>query len=268
MIYEQHIKDREEVTLYGGGYDKNLRPGVTYGPVIRDVYVIECCTGGRGSVIINGKEFPLKARDCFFLFPGDVVVHTADNVQPREGIWCTVEGLNIGAALKAGGITNKMPFAPPEAFDKIYESVEKLILEKEEMDIGSQFRHASYIYDIIGAVLEMRTVPKKNIWVERAISLVAENYFDKELTVGTLALKIGLERTYFSSLFKKSTGYTYTEYLNAKKIGYACAIMNNKKFTLTDIALSSGFVSLAAFNRTFKSVMGTSPKEYRLKLYN
>ena len=74
--------------------------------------------------------------------------------------------------------------------------------------------------------------------------------------------------SYFSSLFKKSTGYTYTEYLNAKKIGYACAIMNNKKLSLTDIALSSGFVSLAAFNRTFKSVMGTSPKEYRLKLYN
>lgn len=74
--------------------------------------------------------------------------------------------------------------------------------------------------------------------------------------------------SYFSSLFKKSTGYTYTEYLNAKKIGYACAIMNNKKLSLTDIALSSGFVSLAAFNRTFKLIMGTSPKEYRLKLYN
>lgn len=69
--------------------------------------------------------------------------------------------------------------------------------------------------------------------------------------------------SYFSKLFKKTTGYTYTEYLNAKKIIFACAIMNEKALTLTDIALSSGFVSTAAFNRAFKAIMGTTPKEYR-----
>lgn len=72
--------------------------------------------------------------------------------------------------------------------------------------------------------------------------------------------------SYFSALFKKSTGYTYTEYLNAKKLGYACAMMKRKHLTLTDIALSSGFVSAASFSRTFKSVMGQTPNEYRKKL--
>lgn len=72
--------------------------------------------------------------------------------------------------------------------------------------------------------------------------------------------------SYFSTLFKKTTGYTYSEYLNAKKLGFACAMMKRKDLTLTDIALSSGFVSAASFNRAFKSVMGENPKEYRAKL--
>ena len=72
--------------------------------------------------------------------------------------------------------------------------------------------------------------------------------------------------SYFSTLFKKTTGYTYSEYLNAKKLGFACAMMKRKDLTLTDIALSSGFVSAASFNRAFKSVLGENPKEYRAKL--
>lgn len=73
--------------------------------------------------------------------------------------------------------------------------------------------------------------------------------------------------SYFSTLFKKTTGYTYSEYLNAKKLGYACAMMKRKDLTLTDVALSSGFVSAASFNRAFKSVLGETPKEYRKKLF-
>jgi AraC-like DNA-binding protein len=73
--------------------------------------------------------------------------------------------------------------------------------------------------------------------------------------------------SYFSTLFKKTTGYTYSEYLNAKKLGFACAIMKRKDLTLTDIALSSGFASVPSFNRAFKSVLGETPKEYRKKLF-
>ncbi len=80
------------------------------------------------------------------------------------------------------------------------------------------------------------------------------------------AAKVGsYSAGYFSHLFRTVTGYTYTEYLNAKKINYACAIMKKKGLTLTDIALSSGFSSFASFSRCFKSVMGQSPKEYRSK---
>ena len=50
---------------------ENVRPGSCYGPVIRSVYILECCTGGVGSVIINGTEHPISAGCCYMLLPGD-----------------------------------------------------------------------------------------------------------------------------------------------------------------------------------------------------
>jgi len=71
MILERKSNRRDEAVRFCyGGWDRNLEPGVRYGPVIRDTYVIECCTGGFGSAIINGVEFPVQAGDCYILLPG------------------------------------------------------------------------------------------------------------------------------------------------------------------------------------------------------
>ena len=51
---------KDEPSLLFSGRDDDLNPGDTYGPVIRDCYIIECCTGGYGSLIIGEKEFELK----------------------------------------------------------------------------------------------------------------------------------------------------------------------------------------------------------------
>lgn len=79
--------------------------------------------------------------------------------------------------------------------------------------------------------------------------------------------KIGSYSTnYLSHLFKEMTGYTYFQYLTSKKLNYACAVMQNKKLTLTDVAISSGFSSFEAFSRAFKQSFGQTAKEYRKKL--
>ena len=60
MKYDRLLKKRSNApTLCYVARDENLTPGITYGPVIRDVYIVECCTAGYGSVIINGTEFSL-----------------------------------------------------------------------------------------------------------------------------------------------------------------------------------------------------------------
>ena len=129
MLYEKFVSERRDLPfVYLCHKDVDLKPGIKYGPVIRDCFIIELCTSGVGSVIINGKEFPLKTGDCYFLFPGDTVIHTADIHNPRSGIWAAFDGIMIEDALKRGGISASSPFAPPECFETINNELETLSL--------------------------------------------------------------------------------------------------------------------------------------------
>ena len=57
---EKYIRSQREMPVALFCTKETNVGGPVYGPVIRDVYLFECCTGGRGSVIINGQEFPFQ----------------------------------------------------------------------------------------------------------------------------------------------------------------------------------------------------------------
>ena len=198
MLYEHFIKEqREEPSICHCGIDENLRPGVVYGPVIRDIYIVECCTGGHGSVIINGIEFPIKYGDCYFLFPGDTITHTASKTEPREGVWCAFDGLQVGSVLRKAGITSTSPFAPADSFDEITSAVCKVVEMKEANDAGADLRRTALVYSILGALMKYVSASSdKNLWVRKAIGIMETNYHEP-LKVEDIAFEIGLDRCYF-----------------------------------------------------------------------
>ena len=100
--------------------------GGSFGPVIRSVYILECCTGGKGHIIINGQRFPVQEGCCYALLPGDAVTHYNTTEQPRQGFSCMLEGDYIGRVLSMLGITNLIQgeanLAVPEDSDCIVRS--------------------------------------------------------------------------------------------------------------------------------------------------
>lgn len=57
------------------------------------------------------------------------------------------------------------------------------------------------------------------------------------------------------------------EFLNERRITKAEELLYTTVLSVTDIAMQSGFSSISAFNRTFKTMKGCSPSEYRNKLF-
>lgn len=262
MKYDYYVKRHsEEPEVCYSGCDKNLEGGITYGPVIRDVFIIECCTAGFGSVTINGKEFPLKKGDCYFLFPGDVIVHTAAKENPREGYYCAVDGLQIGSVLLKAGITSTAPFAPTGAFEGIAECLKKLHEMKDDTDGGAPFRRTSLIYGIFAALMSHSNVnADSNVWIKKAVGIMETNYH-MPLTVADIARETGLERSYFSTLFKAQTGKPPHGYLTSLRIKKACTLIKQKNMSIGDIACSVGLDSVN-FSRLFKKETGFTPHEY------
>ena len=262
MIYERFAGERRDIpSVYYSKIDSNLEPGIIYGPVIRDAFVIELCTSGLGSVIINGTEFPVSQGDCYFLFPGDTVTHTADKKEPRCGYWTIFDGINVKSILKRVGITSEAPFAPEDCFEPILKQLKTLYDMRQDMDNGAAFRRAACIYSILGELLKTEKTTDKNLWVQQAIGIM-ESKYSGALNVSSIAEMIGLERSYFSTLFKAQTGVSPYVYLTDMRINKARVLLKDKSLTVSEVADAVGIDS-KNFSRIFKQKTGMSPTKFK-----
>ncbi len=101
--------------------------------------------------------------------------------------------------------------------------------------------------------------------ITKAKAIVQANLED-ELTLGRVAKVVNVSAGYFSELFHKTTGLTFTDYVARVRVEKVKSLLANPRLQITTIAYDTGFKSLSQFNRVFKRVSGMSPREYRLKL--
>lgn len=263
-LYEKRRSDAEYGTIvYYCKKDENIKPGQTFGPVIRDIFILECCTEGSGSVIINGKEFSVKAGDAYFLLPGDAVKHTASFDKPREGYFCAFYGSEIAMLIQQSGISSENPYVASEFFDEILDRVKAMYNMNSDNDPGAKYRLLSHLYGILGTILRNGKKTDSNIWIERSRGYIEANY-SEDINASAIAMEIGLDRSYFSSLFKRETGITPYTYLTSVRVEKAATLIKNSSYSIGKIAEMVG-LDPQNFSRIFKKQTGLSPKEYRRK---
>lgn len=85
----------------------------------------------------------------------------------------------------------------------------------------------------------------------------------ENLSLEELANEAGFSKYHFARLFKEMTGTTCHNFLLGKRILYAKSLLVDFSLPITEVAMRSGFNSLATFNRIFKSQIGCTPSEFR-----
>ena len=93
-----------------------------------------------------------------------------------------------------------------------------------------------------------------------------EEHHAEELSLGQVAAAVHTSAFYFCKLFKRSTGFNYTEFVSRIRAEKAKNLLLNPNLRVSEIAYEVGFQSLTHFNRIFKKIVGQSPTEYRLQL--
>lgn len=87
--------------------------------------------------------------------------------------------------------------------------------------------------------------------------------FDQPLTQTEVAAHAHMSPPAFSRFFHKITSRTFTAFLNEVRIGHACRLLTETDRSVLDICYASGFGNLSNFNRRFRQLRGTTPREYR-----
>ncbi len=109
----------------------------------------------------------------------------------------------------------------------------------------------------------LENVSAKNIeTIKRSIRFITENYAYR-ITLSDVASEAHLNPSYFSSLFKQSTGISFKEYLNLVRIEESKRLLAITEFSIIDIAIGIGFEDQSYFSKVFKKYTGLTPKQFR-----
>jgi YesN/AraC family two-component response regulator len=102
----------------------------------------------------------------------------------------------------------------------------------------------------------------RQYFIEESLKYIHENFKEK-LTLQMCSSYVFMNPQYFSRIFKKEVGVTYTDYVNNLKIVHACKLLETTNYLAYRISSECGFNDPSYFNRVFYQLMKMTPKEYK-----
>ncbi|WJH34697.1 helix-turn-helix domain-containing protein [Paenibacillus sp. CC-CFT747] len=93
-----------------------------------------------------------------------------------------------------------------------------------------------------------------------------ESHLAQEASLEEVAEMLGLNSSYFSQLFKQSTGETFVQYRIRRRMEKAKKLLQLPHYRITDITYEVGYSDHPHFTKTFKKYTGLSPSDYRQSL--
>lgn len=226
--------------------------GYTYGPVMRQYYIIEYVLSGKGEYTVNGDVYRVKNGEAFIIKPYEVHVLRADKKDPWQYVWI--------------GFTTDLTL--PKQFKENYVIDASAISDeflRMSLDGGESLDNAEYAAIVFSAFAKLYA--RENYKEEKTQSTMdlAEAIIKKEfasITVNALADRLFLDRSYFGARFKKHTGKTPKEYIDGCRMESATKLMYELGYTVTQAAAAVGYSDVMAFSKMFKKHYGKSPRDF------
>ena len=82
--FKQNYTNNIELSIFNCGLER-CAPGQTWGPGIRDHYLIHLVVSGKGIFEVGGRTWEVSEGDLFFARPSQLIRYTADEQQPWDG---------------------------------------------------------------------------------------------------------------------------------------------------------------------------------------
>lgn len=153
--------------------------------------------------------------------------------------------------IKNSGLSLEQMFNP-NAID-----IEKIKNAKSRQTLESCIAQSNKIF--LNSYYAGKEVYNKDV-IFRSMHYIRTHFND--ISLGDVAEYVSLNPTYFSNLFKKATGQSYSVYLNKIRIEEGKRLLMENQ-NLSEIAQKVGFSDQSYFTNVFKKIEGVSP--YRWK---
>lgn len=91
-------------------------------------------------------------------------------------------------------------------------------------------------------------------------------FLNSELKISDIAASLGTNVSYVSACINRQKGCSFNQFVNGYRINYAKAMLRHKpEKKLSEVWTASGFANETSFFRTFKTITGMTPTEWKAK---
>ena len=109
--------------------------------------------------------------------------------------------------------------------------------------------------------------PIDNDFYKKFLDVVNQNISDPELSVDSLASKMGLARSQFYRKIKALTNFSPVELLRQFRLKYARELLTTTDKSISEIAYEAGFSSAAYFTKCYREEFNETPSQLRERLH-
>jgi len=108
-------------------------------------------------------------------------------------------------------------------------------------------------------------VAAKNEYIEKATTHI-QNNFQNKIMLEDIAGLCAITPEHMSRMFKKETGFGFSEYLTLVRLRHSEFLIKNKNLSITEVAHRCGFEDSNYFSVIFKKNYKLSPREMKKQL--
>ena len=254
------------LNVYNCGYQQ-CSGGHSWGPAVRDHYLIHLVVSGKGVYTVDGQDYKLSKGSAFIIRPQSLVSYCADEKDPWEYCWVGFNGADASrlvdlTAFEEGNnvISIGEDFLPQlhDAFIGIYSSL-GTAAEQETLTVSKLFEAFSML--IKAAPSKKPDSSSGRLYIKNAVKFIQRNFSDN-IDITDIAAQVGLSRSHLYRIFIKHLSLSPNEYLTQYRINQACVLLRTSGLSVGEIASSVGFDDQLYFSRVFKKVKGVPPSQY------
>ena len=220
--------------------------------------MIHCVLYGKGTVSTRGHTFDVRARQLFVIASNEGHMYSSDPRDPMGLVWVEYAGGNSAQLtrriLDLGG-----PIYEGSVFTDVMNQCSSILYQSRQEGPGISL----LLYEILMTLCKRVEIENNGHPVNQSILKYIDENIDHRLTLTEISQVFGYHPAYFSNLFSKTMGTTFSKYVMSRKISHACYLLETTSWPVERIAQELGFCDTSHFIQRFKAIRQVTPVAYR-----
>lgn len=256
-VSKMHCHDFVEISYVLSGECKHIEGDAVYHCKKGDLYIINYMVPHSDQIVCSE---PFVTYDCAF---------------SPDFLDTTLTGMNDFSNVRSSFLFSTLhpsenTFKPFISLHHGYNEIERLL--NKMLDEYTN-RHKGYIDILRVYLIELLITIFRKIdsasppaetksYIDSALQYIHEHY-DRRITLTDISYRSFISKSYFTTMFKNTTGMSFLNYLQKIRIERACELLKTTDLAIESIVLKTGFCDYKFFYNTFKKLKKCTPGEYR-----